>query len=394
MSRTPAVPHQNTIFRQVTDRLPWAVLDRLIGEHKADKSVRRLPTRDLLLTLLFAQMSEARSLRDIEAMIASRPAQRYHSRLPCVHRSTLADATARRPAAVFSGVLLALIPQITRKMRQGIGECVRLIDSTTLPLSSLSAPWARFSAKLCGAKAHIIYDPAADAPLYLSITPAKVNDITAAKDMPIEAGGTYVFDLGYYDYAWWAKLDAADCRIVTRLRSNTPLDVIQTLAVPAGADTIVSDQIGRLPQRQAKNRHNPMSMAVREIKVTIQTGKVLRIFTNDLDAPAAEIAALYKRRWAIELYFRWIKQTLKLRHFYGASENALRIQVTVALIAFVLVKLAHETQAVIDNLTRFARLVRANLLHRTRLERLGGDDGPNHAGPVQSHAQGTILWTQ
>jgi hypothetical protein len=392
MRRTSAVPHQNTVFRLLIKQLPFGTLDRLIAQHHADKGVRRLGTKDLLLTLLFAQVSDARSLRDIEAIIQSQDARRYHSGLPQVKRSTLADAAASRPAEVFTGLLSTLIGRATRKLRQGVSECVRLIDSTTLPLNALSADWSRFSAKLCGAKAHVVYDPDADCPLYLGFTPARVNDITEAKEMPIEAGATYVFDLGYYDFGWWAKLDEADCRIVTRLKSNTPLNVIESLPVPTEAENIVSDQIGFLPERLAHRRQNPMGKAVREIKVKTETGVVLRILTNDLDAPAAEIAALYKRRWAIELFFRWIKQTLKMRHFYGVSENAVRIQIAVALIAFVLIRLAHESQHAIESATRFARLVRANVMHRRPIDKLHRDTAASDALPVQNHAQGLLLW--
>ncbi len=384
------MPHQNTVFRQVTKRLPWGAIERLIAEHGADKGVRKLTTSDMLLTLLFAQMSEARSLRDIETIVASQDARRYHSRLPAVRRSTLADATAVRPAAVFTGVLGILMPQISRTLRRGVGECVRLIDSTTLRLNRLSADWSSFSTPLCGAKAHIVYDPDADCPLYLDVTAARINDITAAKEMPIDAGATYVFDLGYYDFGWWAKLEAADCRIVTRLKANTPLQVIETLAVPPDEQTIVSDRIGFLSERMSKSRRNPMNMAVREIKVRIETGKVLRLFTNDLDAPASEIAALYKRRWAIELFFRWIKQMLKLRHFYGTSENAVRIQIAVALIAFVLIKLAHIVQNWIASLTQFGRLIRATILHRKPLDRLGQTKS-RAPGAVQNTAQMQLL---
>jgi len=314
------VPHHSTVFRQLANRLPWALARRLIAQHEADKGMRRLSTEQMLLTLLLAQVSEVRSLRDIEALLESQGTRRYHSGLQAVCRSTLADAAAKRPAAVFTGILCDLIARLSAKLPRGIGDCVRLIDATTLPLSRRSANWSRFSAKLCGAKAHVVYDPAADCPLYFGFTPARVNDITAARDMPIEAGATYVFDLGYYDYAWWAKLDGAACRIVTRLKANTKLRVVQTLALPAAPGNILSDQIGFPPERLARSRHNPMGeAAVREIKARIDTGKVLRILTNDLDAPAEEIAVLYKRRWAIELFFRWIKQTLKLRHFHGQS---------------------------------------------------------------------------
>lgn len=386
------MPHHNTVFRQLTNRLSWGAIDRLVGQHDADRGVRKLRTRDLLLALLFAQVSDARSLRDIEMLLSSHDAQRYHSGLPLVRRSTLADAIAGRPAAVFSGVLQALIGQVSRKLRREVGQCVRLIDSTTVRLNSLSAQWSRFSAFLCGAKAHVVYDPEADCPLYLSVTPAKVNDITAAKEMPIEADATYVFDLGYYDFGWWAKLDEAGCRIVTRLKTNTPLRVVKTLRVRKKVANIVSDRIGFLPERMASSRRNPMPHAVREILVRTDNGKLLRIMTNDLDAPAAEIAALYKRRWAIELFFRWVKQMLKLTHFYGTSENAVRIQIVVAMIAFVLIKLAHMAQSGIDSLTQFGRLIRASILHRRSLDRLGRQRPGAEPVPVQNKAQGLLLW--
>jgi hypothetical protein len=268
---------------------------------------------------------------------------------------------------------------------------VRLIDSTAVRLNALSGEWSRFSADLCGAKAHVIYDPDADCPLYLAITAANVNDITAAQAMPIEAGATYVFDLGYYEFAWWAKLDQAACRIVTRLKSNTKLKVFKTRPIVAEADNILSDEIGFLPKRTAKCRRNPMADAVREIKVKIDTGAVLRVLTNDLDAPATEIAALYKRRWAIELFFRWVKQTLKIKHFYGTSENAVRIQIAVALIAFVLIRLAHMAQTVIESPTRFARLIGATVLHRKQLDRLTSRTRTHELAAVHNQAQGWLL---
>src|SRR5438309_2979219 len=253
--------------------------------------------------------------------------------------------------------------QLQAGYRRKIGDCIRLIDSTSLQLNRLSGNWAQFSADVYGAKAHIVYDPDADQPLYLVVTAANVNDITAAKAMPIEAGATYVFDLGYYDYGWWAALDQAGCRIVTRLKANTPFAIVEDRPVPPGS-SILSDRTGYLPKRLAASRHNPMSKLVREIRIMIETGKVLRIFTNDLKASAQEIADLYKRRWAIELFFRWVKQTLKIGHFFGTSENAVRIQIAVALIAFLLLRLAHDANKIVASPLTFARLIRANLMHR------------------------------
>jgi len=319
--------------------------------------------------MLLAQICGLRSLRDIETNLLSHASKLYHLGGEAVSKSALATANAVRSVAVFEGVLSALMAQLQRGYRRRIGECVRLIDSTGVRLSSLSGDWATFSAGVCGAKAHIIYDPDADQPLYLMVTASKVNDITAAKAMPIEPKATYVFDLGYYDYGWWATLDAAGCRIVTRLKVNTPFETVEDRPVPAGS-SILNDRTGYLPKRLAASRHNPMSGLVREIWVVIDTGQELRIFTNDLTASAQEIADLYKRRWAIELFFRWVKQTLKIGHFFGTSENAVRIQIVVALIAFVLLRLAHDANRIVPSPLAFARLVRANLMHRRPIAQL------------------------
>ncbi len=138
----------------------------------------------------------------------------------------------------------------------------------------------------------------------------------------------------------------------------------------AEGSCVLSDRIGLLPQRLPASRRNPFADPLREIRVRIKTGKVLRILCNDLDAPADEIAALYKRRWRIELFFRWVKQTLKIKHFLGRSENVVRIQLAVARIASVLLRLAHQAQKAVPGLLAFARLVRANLMLRRRIDRL------------------------
>jgi hypothetical protein len=269
-----------------------------------------------------------------------------------------------------------------RGLRRSLAETTYLIDASGLKLDSRSLDWARFSQRVCGAKMHVIYDADADQPIYAAITPARVNDITAAQAMPIEPGATYVFDLGYYDYAWWQKLDASGCRIVTRLKSNTPLTTIEELPVPPDTN-ILSDRIGHLPRRLSNSRANPFQDPVREVRVKLDSGKVLRILSNDLDAAATEIAVLYKRRWAIELFFRWVKQVLKIRRFLGTSENAVAIQIAVALIAFLLLRLAQAAQKTITSPLAFARLVRANLMHRRRLDRLLDTEPPPILNPNQ-----------
>lgn len=361
--------HHNSVLHGVLKGVPWALFEQLVAKHNADARVRRLSSKSQLIALLYSQLAGAASLREIETGLQSHAARLYHVGGREVARSTLAEANASRPAALFGDLFAAMVAQAQRGLRRKVGEAVRLIDATGLRLSNLSADWASFSAKVCGAKAHVIYDPNADRPLYFAVTPAKSNDITAAKAMPIEPGATYVYDLGYYDYAWWAALDAHGCRFVTRLKSNTPFHLVAELPVaPGGA--ILSDRIGHLPKRMAASRKNPFQDPVREICVQIETGKILRIVSNDLDAPAEEIADLYKQRWQIELFFRWVKQTLRIRHFLGTSENAVRIQIAVALIAFLLLRLAQAANPIVQSPLAFARLVRLNLMHRRPINRL------------------------
>ncbi|HEY7799842.1 MAG TPA: IS4 family transposase [Hyphomonadaceae bacterium] len=361
--------HQNSVFHALLKYVPWDRLERSVEKYGADDLSRRLSTKRHFIALLFGQLGGASSLREIVTGLESHARRLYHVGAAPVKRSTLADANAMRSWQVFGDVFAGLLKQAHRGLRQATADAVRLIDSTGVRLSSLSADWATFSADVFGAKAHIIYDPRADRPVYFAVTPAKVNDITAAKAMPIEPGASYVYDLGYYDYGWWAALDDAGCRFVTRLKKNTPLTVVHQNDVPQDGN-ILSDRIGHLPQRLASSRHNPLQVPVRELCVVGDSGQVLRIVTNDLDAPAEEIADLYKQRWQIELFFRWVKQTLRITHFLGTSENAIRIQIAVALIAFLLLRLAQAAQNAVRRPLDFARLVRTNLMHRRPIDRL------------------------
>lgn len=363
------MPHQNSVFHAMLKLLPWGEFDQAVERHGATTDVRGFSFKSQLAAMLYAQLSGAASLREIETGLRSHADRLYHLGVSLPHRSTLADANRQRPVGVFTALLGGMIQSAHRRLRRTMDGVSYLIDSTGLALNERSADWARFSASACGAKLHIIYDPDADCPIYASFSAANVNDITAAQAMPIVKGATYVFDLGYYDYAWWAKLHQAGCRIVTRLKRNTPLAVSESRDVRPGGP-ILSDRIGKLPQRQANNRHNPFSDAVREVQVRIDSGKVLRIVTNDLSSPAEVIAELYKRRWAIELFFRWVKQTLRIRKFIGSSENAVRIQIAIALIAFLLLRLAQKAQHAVHSPLAFARLVQVNLMHRRSLAQL------------------------
>jgi len=350
----------------MTKHIAWDVFDRSVASHGADFRVRRLRTRDQFLALLFGQLSGSVSLRAIEDGFASSARRLYHAGARPISRSTLADANAKRPFEVYQDVFTAMVKAARPGVRRKLCDTVRLIDATKVRLPCSGAAWARFSRHHCSAKIHTVYDPNANLPLNAVVTPDNVNDITPAKGFSIEPGVTYVFDLAYYSYEWWKRLDDQGCRFVTRLKINTPVAVNTRLPVPAGS-AVLSDCIGHLPKRLAGSRKNPFADPVREIIVKRNHDQTLRLVTNDLDAPAEEIAAVYKQRWEIELFFKWIKQNLKIKHFIGVNENAVKTQIYIALIAFLILRAAHNAQKSIPRPQAFARLVRLNIMQRRDL---------------------------
>jgi IS4 transposase len=299
--------------------------------------------------MVSAQLSGARSLRDLERVLERHPGVLAHLGLGRVARATLADANATRPAALFEAVAAKLCTDFAGG-RTG-KEALRLIDATRIFAGKRVEAWARGGIKL-----HLSLDPHEERPVWFAVTGERVNDITPVKaSMPIEAGHSYVFDKGYYDFSFWAKLHAARCRFVTRLKQNSPTRVLRERR--ARGEGILFDRIVMLSQRLSANRRNPFQAPARVIGIKLDTGREITLLTNDLKAPAAEIAALYKARWQVELFFKWIKQNLKLAHFLGTSENAVTVQILAALIAYLLMRLASLKHKANLGLQAFARLM-------------------------------------
>ena len=356
------MPYQDTVFGGLMKAFPRWRFDKLVERHRADYRVRRLSSWSQLQTMVFAQLSGSRSLRETVGALERFPGCHAHLGLEPVRRSTLADANRVRPAALFEDVLEALVGELGRRGGRRGKEMLRLIDATRVMVGKRIESWEADGA----VKLHVVYDPGADAPVCFAVTSVRMNDITPAKRFPIEPGATYVFDKGYYDFGFWAALDARGCRFVTRLKKNSPVSLIETRAVDAGGP-ILADRIARLSTRLASSRSNPFDKPVRLVTVRIDSGRVITLVSNDLDAPAEEIAALYKQRWQVELFFKWVKQNLKIRHFLGASENAVRIQIVTALIAYLLLRLAQIRTGTELGLQAIARLVAKTTFQRRAL---------------------------
>lgn len=361
--------HHNSLFHQLLQFVPWDKFDRLVAAHGSDHRVRRMTTKGQLIALMFGQLTGAQSLREIEIGMASHAQRLYHLGASKPARSTFADANAKRPAALFADLFAIMTANAGRGLRRLVGEAVHLVDATSIRLTEMSRSWADYEAHGALVKLHVDFDADRVVPANIAITPARMNDVSLIATMPIEPGATYVFDLGYYDFSWWSRLDAVGCRFVTRLKTNTRPRILKERTVTA--DGILSDRIVAIDQRLNRNRANPLaSIALREVVVATGDGRSLRLLTNHLDASAAEIGALYKARWQIELFFRWVKQHLKIKRFLGTSENAIRIQIAVALIVFLVLRMAAEATRSAASLLTFVRLVRANLMHLRPLDDL------------------------
>ena len=294
--------HHNSLFHQLLQFVPWDRFDRLVDLYGADSRVRRLTTKSQLIALLYAQLSGAQSLREIEQSLASQAHRLYHLGARRPARSTLADANAKRPAQLFADLFALLVSQATPGLRRATRQAIHLVDATSIRLTDLSRAWADYEKHGALVKLHIDFDAGAQVPANFAITPARLSDVTVAHGMPVEHGATYVFDLGYYDFSWWKELHEAGCRIVTRLKSHTRPRVIESR--PVTADGVVeTDQIiaiaGRL--KSARGARHPLDgITLREVVIVIETGRTLRLLTNDLDSPAELIAAFYKTRWQVE----------------------------------------------------------------------------------------------
>jgi putative transposase len=356
-----------SIFGQLLEPINRKRFEEIVERHDGDAYDKTFKSWDHLATLVFAQYSSARSLRALEAGWNAACQHHYHFGGGELARSTLSDANARRPPAVFADVFQLVANQLGRRTRQEGDEMVRLIDSTPIPLGKL-CDWAKSNGRIRGMKMHVLYDPKADAPRVLGITDANVNDAQIGRTVKIESGGAYVFDKGYCHYGWWRDIAKAGSIFVTRPKKNMGLEVVRARPLEAAQGegfTVLEDDDVRLSSKG----DSKLPMPLRRVRVERHNGKgVIVILTNDLKRSAVEIGALYKGRWQIELLFRWLKQHLKLRKFLGNNDNAIRLQLLAAMIAFALLRIATRRHCVTMPILRFTGLVAQHLLDRRPIE--------------------------
>lgn len=344
-----------------------------VARHGGDRYVKHFSSWDHLVALVAAQLSGAASLRALELVWASQARCHYHLGAGPMARSTLADANVRRPAAILAETFTALAARAHRGLRRESDGLVELIDASPIPLPQAFKARA-FNGRIKGAKLHLVHDPRARLPLRAEVTPANVNDVVFSHGLAARPGVTHVFDKGYYALDLFAKIHAAGACFVTRAKTNSAFRVCAVHG-PAGATILADERVVHVP----RSRHRrALAFPLRRITVRGGDGRILSLLSNDLTRPASEIAALYRERWQIELLFRWIKQNLKIKRFFGRSENAVRLQIFAALIAYVLIRLAAEAQRGQPlPLIRFTERLRDTLFLPLRLETLAQPPPPN-----------------
>lgn len=355
-----------TIFSQLVEPLNRRRFDAMVERHDADAYDKSFRSWDHLMALMHAQLSGADSLRGLAESWNAHSEAHYHLNCGPLARATLSDANRRRPAALFAEVFSMVVGLSDRSTRSSAKSFLRLIDSTPIPLGEL-IEWAKSNGRIRGMKAHVVYDPDRDLPQILDITHANVNDAEIGRTAEIEPGLTYVFDKGYCHYGWWSDIHKANALFVTRPKANMRLSVqAERQCGPARGDgfLVIGDQEVAL----ASKGDSKLAIPLRRIEVVRDgDGKTISLITNDRERSAVEIAQAYKYRWQIELLFRWLKQHLKIRKFLGTNENAIKLQIYAAMIAYVLLRLAAKAVKTKFDILRFTELARIFLFANRRL---------------------------
>lgn len=322
--------------------MPWGAFDAVVREQRTDRWCKGFASRQHLQAMAYAQLSGAASLRELEC--AFNPHQWRLGQLARgpIRRTTLADANGQRSPAPFEAAARALMQQLGRQARTQRKQMLYLLDSTTIRLCGRGFEWTQAHAtRDPGLKLHVMYEAHEQHVQLHEITASNVNDIKVARNWPIEAGATYVFDKAYCDYAWWARIQEGGARLVTRAKTNAALQPVRRRRIPAQArGLILGDSLERFAHTSNRGGHrNAYGGLIRRIEVAREDDAPLVLLTNDLKSTATQIAQLYKQRWGVELLFKWIKQHLQVKRFLGRSANAVRIQLLVALIVYLLVLL-------------------------------------------------------
>ena len=379
LRKGPGMHYRNSILGDLLKPIDRRRFRSIVDRHDGDAYDKSFKSWDHMVALVGAQLGRIASLRGLELAFGANSHQHYHLGIGKVARSTLSDANRRRPVDVFADTFAMLAEQADRRTRVEGSEMVRLIDSSPVALGKM-CKWAEWNGRIRGMKLHVVHQPQNDCPRCIEITPATVNDVEIGRQTPLDAGVTYVFDKGYCHFGWWKKIIEAKAFLVTRVKANTRLRATKYRYVrkTRGDGFKIIDDAEVVLASKGDSR---LAVPLRRIKVKRDEGGTITLITNDLNRTAVEIAALYKSRWQIELLFRWIKQHLNISKFMGKKDNAIRLQIIAAMIAYLLLRIARRLNSLRMLDLRFAELVWQRLFIRTPIARIDKPPPVNPSKP-------------
>ena len=377
-----------TLFAQLMDFLPWSTFNRYVARYGGDKGVRTLTCAEQFRVMAFAQLTYRESLRDIEVSLSAQASKLYHMgfREP-VRRSTLADANELRDWRIYADFAARLIIQAralyaSEDLGLELSNTVYALDSTTIDLCLSVFPWAHFRTTKAAVKMHTLLDLRGSIPSFIHVSDGKLHDVHALDLLTPEAGAIYVMDRGYVDFARLHRLHLAGAFFVTRAKSN--LKAHRVYSAPTDRDTgILCDQTIALEGFYSKQDYPTYLRRVRFKDP--ETGKTLVFLTNQMSLPAATICALYKSRWQVELFFKWIKQHLRIKQFFGTSENAVKTQIWIAVSVYVLVAIVRKKLNIDASLYTLLQVLSLTLFEKMPLQQaFPGDDYTSDNGSISN----------
>ena len=359
-----------TLFAQVMDFVPWTSFDRIVTKYGGDARVRTLRCSEQFRALAFAQMTYRESLRDIEACLGSQLSKLYGMGLRGpIARSTLADANERRDWRMWHDLAVILIRR-ARKLYAAddfgidLDNTVYALDSTTIDLCLSLFPWADFRSTKAAVKMHTLLDLRGQIPSFIHVSDGKMGDALALDLITPEAGAIYVMDRGYVDFKRLYALNQTGSFFVTRAKINMKYHRVYSRAVDKTTG-VLADQSISLDGFYTKKDY---PQQLRRISFRdAETGKRLVFLTNNFSLSADTIAALYKKRWQVELFFKWIKQHLRIKRFFGTSENAVKTQIWTAVCVYVLAAIIKKELALNVSLYTFLQILSVHSFEKIEL---------------------------
>jgi hypothetical protein len=383
------------VFAQVMAYLPLSTFRRCVAAHRGDHKVQGFSCLDQFFAMAFAQLTARESLRDIEINLRAQSARLYHMGFRCktIARNTLANANAVRPWQIYADFAQHLIgiarPLYAKEpLAVELDATVYAFDATTIDLCLSVYPWAPFRSSKAAIKLHTLLDLRGAIPTFIHITDGKTHEVNILDDLTIEPGAYYLLDRGYLDFRRLFAIHQAQAFFVTRAKSNTKFKRRYSHPVDRISTNVLCDQIGMLTVFYSSKDY-PVTLR-RVVVRDEESGKRVTFLTNNFALKPDLIAQLYRQRWQVELFFKWIKQHLRIKAFLGTSENAVKTQIWIAVCTYVLIAIVKKRLKLSHSLYEILQILSLTMFETTPINQLLPNPSTNSEPPI-TPIQGVLL---